>query len=141
MRIWIVLLTALIAVGCASPKPYDLPNWESAARIDTEIAEVKELPVLCEIPRTGQWSVECWGALNEYDIIASANYDIAKANIEALGKTESAYDHLIEAGKLQQQLATIRKEMLDQERREHTWDNWFYRAVIAGILLAFGAAQ
>lgn len=141
MKIWIVLLMALIVGGCASPKPYDLPNWEAAARDTTEIAEAKELPILCSIPRSGQWTVACWRALSEYDIIAAANYDIARSNALALGKTEAAYDHLIEAGKLQQQLATIREEMLEQERREHTYDNWFYRALIVVGLAAFGAAQ
>ena len=85
MKIWIVLLMALIVAGCASPKPYDLPDWTAAERIDSEIANVEELPLLCEIPRTssGTWTPACWKALSEYDIIAAGNYAIAKANIEA----------------------------------------------------------
>ena len=89
------------------------------------------LPDLCEIPSDGLWPAECWLRLDAYDIVASGNYDQALSTASALRKSDASYDALIEAGKLQSQLAHIRQEMLEQERRAHTMDNWFYRIIIA----------
>ena len=132
------MLIALTSVSCAS-QPIELPNWDLAARqSDLQTAEPIELPSLCEIPATGSWPVECWEALDAYDIAAQANYEIATLNAHALQKSEGAYDSLIEAGKLQSQLAMIREEMLERERQAHTMDNWFYRVII--VLGLIGAA-
>ncbi len=136
MKIWTVLLIALIAVGCAGQPRTPLPDWSGAAREVKEVADPIELPELCEIPRDGQWSLDCWRALNEYDIVASGNTDIAIANTEALRKTEAGYDHLILAGQMQQEIAEIRQELLDEERKGRMMDKWFYRGVITLGLLA-----
>lgn len=87
--------------------------------------------MLCEIPLSGSWPVECWKALDAYDIVANGNYESAQANASALRKSDASYDALIEAGKLQNQLLTIRQEMLEQERKARFIDSIFYRAVIA----------
>ena len=50
--------------------------------------------------------------------------------------SDAAYDALIEAGKLQSQLAQIRQEMLERERHTHMMDNWFYRILIGLGLVA-----
>lgn len=124
------MLIALTSASCATA-PVDLPEWDLAARQDDlEVADPIPLPALCEIPSTGQWPVQCWKALDAYDIAATANYEAAVLNANALRQSEGAYDHLIEAGKLQSQLAQIREEMLERERRAHTMDNWFYRVII-----------
>lgn len=138
MKIWLTLLIASTSVACGSNPPVALPDWEMAARVEMETADPTPLPLLCEIPATGTWTLECWQALDEYDIVATGNTVIAQANADALRKTEQGYDALIGAGKLQQQLSQIRQEMLERERREHTMDNWFYRIVIGLGLLAVG---
>jgi hypothetical protein len=90
--------------------------------------------VLCAIP----WAVDdtkCWAQLDSYDLVSIANYDIARANTSALRNTEAAFDQIVQAGKLQQQLSQIRQELLEQERRAHTLDNWYHRGLIAlGVL-------
>ncbi len=139
MKIWTLLLIALIAGGCATTNKVKLPDWETAAREEAEIADPIELPSLCKVPWT---STECWAKLNEYDVIAFGNTEIAKANNEALAKTEAAYDHLINAGKLQQEVAVIRREMYEQEKADRTYDKWFYRTVIVvGGLAVIGVSQ
>ena len=132
-----MLLIALTSVSCATA-PVELPEWDLAARqSNLEVSDPLPLPNLCEIPSTGSWPVECWKKLDAYDIAASANYEAAVLNASALRKSEAAYDSLIEAGKLQSQLAQIREEMLERERQAHTMDNWFYRFIIAlGLIVA-----
>jgi len=122
-----ILLLGLTLAGCAS-EPVVLPDWEIASRIPSEVADPLPLPRLCEIP----WdAVACWQRLDEYDIIAHGNTDIAVSNTAALRKTEAGYDAVIEAGKMQQQLSQIRQELLEQERKAHFWDNVGHRAFIA----------
>ncbi len=141
MKIWISLLIALIVGGCARTPTTPLPDWTSAEREESEIAYPIELPELCSLPSDGQWAAACWEIfVDEYEIIAEGNTTIAGSNARALRKTEQAYDQLIEAGKLQQQLAGIRKEMLEDERRQREYDKWYYRAIIIG-LVAVGVAK
>lgn len=142
MKIWTLLLMALIVGGCATSNETTLPDWETAAREETEIASPIELPLLCEIPRDGVWTPRCWKLLSEYDIIAFGNTEIAQHNAAALAKTEMAYDKLINAGKLQQEVAVIRQEMYEQEKQDRTYDKWFYRTVIVvGGLAVIGVSQ
>jgi len=89
------------------------------------------LPDVCEVPFDGIWPAECWLKLDAFDIVATANSSLAGLNASALRKSDASYDQLIEAGKLQQQLAIIRQDLLKQERQAHMMDNWFYRIIIA----------
>jgi hypothetical protein len=78
---------------------------------------------------------EDFAALVQYAIVAGGNQDISEHNTAALEGLSRAYNHLIEAGKMQHQFTQIREEQLARERRAHEMDNWFYRGVIAlGIL-------
>ena len=126
---WLLLPTILILAGCAST-PVELPDWTLAERTPTAVTDPLDLPSLCAIPLTGSWNVECWKRLSAYDLAATANTSIAQANANALRKSDASYDSLIEAGKLQSQLAQIRQQLLEQERRAHMMDNWFYRGLI-----------
>ena len=134
------MLIALTSVSCAT-KPTELPDWTLAERAPTAVTDPLSLPTLCAIPLDGIWPAECWLKLDAHDIASTANTDLAQLNANALRKSDASYDALIEAGKLQQQLAIIRQDMLNQERRAHTMDNWFYRIIIALGLVAVGAAQ
>lgn len=89
------------------------------------------MPELCAIPSDGVWSVECWKKLDAYDIAVTANIEIAQENVSALNKSDESYDALLGAAKVQQELSQIRQELLERERQAHTWDNWFYRSIIA----------
>ncbi len=128
------MLNALIIVGCASA-PITLPDWDLAERSTSTVTDPLELPNLCEIPSAGSWPAECWLALDAFDIVAEGNTGIARENANALKKSDSSYDALLVAAKVQQELSQIRQELLERERQAHTMDNWFYRIVIALGLL------
>jgi len=134
-----ILLIGLIAVGCASVPRTELPDWDLAERaVDTqEVAEPIALPELCAIP-WGAENVECWSALDRYDIVSAGNIEIAIANASALRKTEEGYDALVNAGRMQQELSEIRQELLEEERKGRTLDKWYYRGIITLGLIAVG---
>ena len=130
------MLTVLILGACASNPPVQVPNWDNAQRPDTTVTDPIDLPKLCEIPRDGSWSPGCWLIfVDEYEVIAEGNTEIAAANAGALRKTEAAYDALVQAGKFQQELAVFREELLEAERRQRSWDKWYYRAVLGGLII------
>lgn len=89
------------------------------------------LPEICEIPSDGLWPRECWLALDAYDIVATGNTEIAQDLAGALDASDESYDALLGAAKVQQELSQIRQDLLERERQAHTWDNWFYRSIIA----------
>jgi len=111
--------------------PVELPDWNLAERAPVEVTNPLPLPNLCEIPSDGVWLAECWSKLDAFDIVASGNTGIATDNAAALRKSDASYDALLGAAKVQQELSQIRKDLLQRERRAHTMDNWFYRALIA----------
>ena len=141
MKIWMILLIGLIAASCANQPRVELPDWDLAARGDTvEAANPMVLPQLCVIPWEST-DVACWSALDGYDIVSEGNYVIAQANTDALRKAEAGYDHIVEAGKMQQELSQIRQELLEEERRGRMMDKWYYRGIITLGLIAVGVSQ
>lgn len=138
MKPLLILLTILIS-GCATER-YEIPDWQSVERDETaEVVDPDVLPELCEINRdTGAWSLECWQIFVRYVEMAETNTEVAQLMADGLRKSDAAYDHLVAAGKLEQQLAQIRADLLADEKRAHRYDNWFYRGLIALGLL--GAA-
>lgn len=66
-----------------------------------------------------------------YEEIAEGNYKIALHTAAALRDADMAYDVLAKEGKYQQQLSQMRQELLEQERKDHAQDLWFYRGIIA----------
>lgn len=131
-------LVLLSLSGCASQSPVDIPDWDLTPAT-VEIQQPLRLP---EIPSpasstedTVTFTREDFAALVQYAIVAGGNQDISEHNTAALEGLSRAYNHLIEAGKMQHQFTQIREEQLARERRAHEMDNWFYRGVIAlGIL-------
>lgn len=130
-----LLLLGLIVSGCATNQRVSPPDWEFAYYDKVETVDPVELPALCEIPFT---TAECYLQLEKYEIVAEGNFDIAKANTNALRKAEGAYNELVAAGKMQQEYAELREEQLQEERREHMLDNWWHRGLI--VLIGIGAA-
>ena len=123
--------------GCASVEPVDIPDWDLTPAT-VEIQQPLRLP---EIPSpvsntddTVTFTRDQFALLVEYTVVAGGNYDIAVENAEALENLSRSYNHLIEAGKLQNQFTQIREEQLARERSQRTQDQWFYRGFIALIL-------
>lgn len=121
--------------GCAS-NPVDLPDWD----LTPATVEVQQPLRLPEMPspvsstkETVTFSKADFERLLAYATTSGGNYDVALDNAEALEGLSRAYNHLIEAGKLQNQFTQIREEQLQRERRDHFMDNWFHRGVIVLI--------
>lgn len=125
--------------GCAS-SPVEIPDWD----LTPATVEVQQPIRLPELPspasstdETVTFTREDFQRLLEYSVVAGGNYEVATENADSLESLSRAYNHLIEAGKLQQQFTQVREEQLQQERRDHFVDNWFHRGLIAlGILVA-----
>ena len=134
-----MLLIGLISVSCASQSAVPPPDWSQAKRPQKEITYAHKLPDLCEMPGdSGRWPAPCWLALDEYDIIATFNTELADLNASALRKTELGYDSLQQAGQLQQQLSDYYRDLLKEERRGRFIDGLMYKALIG--LGVIGAA-
>jgi len=138
MRNFGLLLAIGLLSGCASTL-VELPSWDIPQA--TEQAQ-HPLPV-ADRPKAAS-STETTITFDEAGIRAleaghktsETNYNIAEANATALEAQSRAYNSLIEAGKMQNEVARIRQELLDTERRDHFFDNWFYRGIIVLGLIA-----
>ena len=106
-------------VSACAVAPIQLPDFEEATRQQEEVTYPVPLPLLCEWP----WSAECLERLNKYEDVAEANTEIAQLNAEIAADSDEAYDRILSAAKQQQEIAQIRQEMLEAERRAHFWDN------------------
>ena len=121
--------------GCSSTQPIELPDWD-IPKASTEIQDPIPLPPLDFSEGEASFDETAAEVLRDFEKTAIVNQEIALANNRALVKQSEAYNSLIEAGKMQRQIAQIRQELLDIERSQHKYDNWFYRTVIAvGALL------
>jgi len=132
MRAWPLFLLIGIIAGCSST-PVSLPSWDIPQA--TEKAQHPlELPVrpqaTLSVTGMAEFSQEGMLQLQRYAAASEANYAIARANAQALEAQSRAYNALIQAGKLQRQVAEIRAELLEIERRDHFIDVWFYRGII-----------
>ena len=126
-----LLLIALILSGCAST-PSQLPDWKTAELPEIEATNPLKLPLLCGV---GEWDTRCWKALEAYEIVAEANFQIGLSNVKALKNTEAGYSHLIQAGILQTRLTEFYMDELKREERGRFIDGLFYKTLIGlGII-------
>ena len=132
-------LVLLSLSGCASQNPVDLPDWDLTPAT-VEIQQPLRLPQFPSPERqpddTLTFTQAQFAVILDYMTVAGGNTDIALENAAALEALSKAYNHLIEAGKLQMQFTQVRDEQLQRERRAHEMDNWFYRGLIALGLVA-----
>jgi len=130
------LLIVSILAGCASGPTITPPEWP-VIEDRQPVTDAKPLPILCPIPWQAD-DVQCWAALDAFDIVAEGNHDIAQANANALRNQEGATDAFIQAGQFQQQLTTFYADQLADERKAHWLDNALYKTIIGLALI--GAA-
>ena len=133
---------ACCLTGCATP--IEIPQWDIEPQIQnvTFPVEPPEKPVPSYTTDTEvTFDLEAFRALVAWSVVAEGNYDIAQANAVSLQHQIDAYNALLEAGKLQQQMSEIREEQLQLERNDHTMDNWFYRGIIAVGIIAVLSTQ
>ena len=138
-RLPILFLIGLsLTSGCAST-PVPLPAWDIPAADEAaqHPIEQPQRPLAASSAETTiTFDAEGIRALEAHHRAAVANEAIAKANALALAAQSRAYNALIDAGKMQREVAIIRQELLDIERRDHFVDNWFHRGIIAVVLIA-----
>lgn len=138
MRAWILCLIVTIS-GCSST-PIELPEWDFEPS-DTVIAypvRPPERPVEASTTAsTVTYDSAGFDRLITYMDVADANYDVAVALAKALEAESRSFNHLVEAGKTQRQVAIIRQELLDQERQDHRIDNLWHRGLIVLIGIGF----
>ena len=125
--------------GCAS-SPVEIPQWDLTP-VTVEAQPPLRLP---EFPSpesstedTVTFSKQSFATIVDYMSVSGGNYTIAKENAAALDDMGAAYNQLIEVGKLQRSFTQIVQAQLEREISDHTFDNWFYRGLIAlGIAAA-----
>jgi hypothetical protein len=118
-----------------------VPTWQNLEPASVSAQRPLERPDLPDpidsTSETVTFDTDGFKTLLDIIDIGDGNYEIAQANADALNAQSSAYNALIDAGRLQEQFTQIREEQLQRERRDHFLDNWFHRGLIAlGILIS-----
>ena len=136
----ILYLSGLALSGCASA-PTPLPEWQSLPLASVEIQRPLDLPArplaASATETTITFDEQGIRDLESFYLIAQGNQMVGESNAEALEAQSRAYNALLQAGELQRQIAVIRQELLEQERKNHFWDNIFYRGIIVvGVVAA-----
>ena len=119
-------------VSACVTAPVQLPDFEAAKRSDVEITNPVLLPALCEIP----FNAECYTRLDVFEDIAFDNTELAQLNADIARDGEEAYDYILSAATSQQEIAKIRQEMLEAERRDHFFTKIQYGGMV--FLLTLG---
>ncbi len=139
MRVWTLLLTALILSACAGKPSYPDPDWDLAAPTTTEVKDAVPLPLLCNLTLNGFWSEECWNVFEGYEEVAERNTTAAQAYADTTRNAEQVQREIIDSAKAQQELSNWRRELYEAEKSARKWDAWFYR-FLAAAALALGVA-
>jgi len=71
--------------------------------------------------------------LNVYRVCSEANESIAEAHVSQIDQLKIARKGLTEAGRAQRNIADMKQEMLDDERRHHFFQSIGYWVVIVGL--------
>jgi hypothetical protein len=107
-------------VSACAVEPIQLPDFEAAQRDDVEVTDPVDYPALCEIP----WNTaECYQRLDVFEDVAEDNKELARLNADIARDSDKAYDRVLSVAEKQHEIAKIRQEMLEAERRDHLWDN------------------
>lgn len=106
------------------PVAVDLPE-PVATNVGTITYKRSEVLEFESYIRTGISAYDAAGMLEweGFVIAADANTEVADALADALVEQKRATGHLVDAGRAQRQVAELRQEMLEDERRRHLWDS------------------
>lgn len=128
-----MLIVSTVAACASQPRPPP-PDWNIDTSHRTEIKDATPLPVLCAIPWKAD-AIDCWNALDKFDIVAERNHDVATANAAALRNERAAGDTFIQAGRNQAEITQFYLDQLRAEETAHTIDNLFHKSVIGLVLI------
>ncbi len=133
----IKLLIVGVLSACTSP-PINVAGWDEQERATVEDIQfplaIPDFPAAIVTPDGGLiFTNEARIEIEKYQETTEGNYTISKENALALADSARAYNALIDAGEYQERLAIYRQELLDEERKDHFWDNIFHRLVIVAL--------
>lgn len=128
------LILILLLSGCAT----QAPNPWQGLTVETNPATG---PVRCVMPLpdevVGQSLIyETAHKLEAYRVCSEANADIVTEHAAQIGQLKVARQSLVEAGQAQRNIATMKQEMLEDERKHHFWSSIGYWVVIAGMAVS-----
>jgi len=131
----------LLGSGCVSAP--ELPEWQDIPEASVSIQRPIPLPVkplaATSTDSTITFDERGIRELAEYVKVAEGNQVIAEENALALEAQSVAYNELLQAGEYNRQIAIIRQETLEQERRNSFVDKAFLMGVI--LLESLAIAQ
>ncbi len=132
MRMWLTFLLVGVLSGCASQAPNP---W---ADLETETTPATE-PLRCVMPLPDEIQgqsikYDSAAALEAYRVCSEANAAIAAEHAKQIDQLKIARKALVDAGIAQRNIATMKQEMLDDERRHHFWQSLGYWALIIGAV-------
>ena len=132
MRLCAICLIAGALIGCSST-PLELPTCEipKAPAEAQHPLSLPELPVeVSSTETTATFDIAGMMQLKRYRIASETNERVSNLNAKALEARNESINALIECTKYQKVWAEVREEMLQQERFNHSMDNYWHRAII-----------
>lgn len=138
MRLLPIFLLVGVLSGCAT----EPVNPWLGATVETDPAttplDCGKWPLPSEVTTTGDVVYDNAGLndLDDYRTCAEANHGIVGEHAAQIGQLKVARKALVEAGQAQRNIATMRAEMLEEERRHNFWTNIGQWILIVGLGLA-----
>ncbi len=141
MKAWPIFLILGVSLTACSTTPLELPTCEIPAPM-AEIGQpvsVPEMPsAVSQTEDTATFDRAGVVALTQVRIAADTNSTIAQENALAIESRNEEVNQLIECARYSKIWMEVREDMLDQERKDHQFDNYWHRGVI--LALALGLA-
>lgn len=133
LTFWIVGLS-LSLIGCAT---VETDPWADLT-VETDPAETAldcgKFPMPAASDESSiTYDVEGVNALEAYRVCSEANEGIANEHASQIDQLKTARKALTEAGEAQRNVAEMRQEMLEDERRHHFWTSIGYWVLIIGM--------
>lgn len=136
-RLLILLLAGALSSACTTTPLDPWADLEADARPAVRPQELPRWPQPIEATEsTVTFDLDGTRALDAYRAAGATNTRIAEANADQVDALNEAAGHLIAAGRGQRQIAELRAEMLEDERRHHLFTSIGYWVVIVALGVA-----
>jgi hypothetical protein len=136
MRIFLTsLIVGLSLSGCATVEE---SPWTDLT-VETDPAETAlncgSFPMPTSSDESGiTYDADGVNALEAYRVCSEANEGVANEHAAQIDQLKTARKALTEAGEAQRNVAEMRQEMLEDERRHHFWQSLGYWVLIVGAV-------
>lgn len=128
-RLAIFWIAGALISGCATPVPNPWDGFDSDTSQATGPVDCGSFPLPSSFD--GEAIVYDKAGVNDleaYRLCAEANEDLVREHAQQIGQLKVAKTALVEAGQAQRQVADLRKEILEEERRHWFWERLSYWA-------------